>query len=58
MAYVYKNRFSDEQERKFMDAKTFVDFLPEGELIPFYCTCMSPLYLLVHIPFQGMTLRE
>ncbi|XP_013645738.2 uncharacterized protein LOC106350393 [Brassica napus] len=31
VAYVYKNRFSDEQERKFKDAKIFVDFLPEGD---------------------------
>ncbi|CAH8387808.1 unnamed protein product [Eruca vesicaria subsp. sativa] len=31
VVYVYKNRFSDEMERKFMDAKIFVDFLPQGE---------------------------
>ncbi|CAH8337252.1 unnamed protein product [Eruca vesicaria subsp. sativa] len=31
VAYVYKNRFSDEMERKFTDAKIFVDSLPEAE---------------------------
>lgn len=35
MAYGYKNWFSDELKRKFMDAKIFVDYLPEGELITF-----------------------
>lgn len=31
MAYCYKNWFSDELKRKFMDEKIFVDYLPEGD---------------------------